>query len=288
MQISSSISIWSTNYIPVVSASGVSYLLDDYPASAAYSLRQLKSTEVDVVRVRRSSDNAESNFNPTEITDGTLTAWTGANNGFVVTWYDQAGVKNLTQSTAANQPRLVSSGTVILKNGLPAVNFDGSNDFIDNFSGTVLNTTNATVMTVSTNTLAADLACVATHHNGGNKTIRLLNDARVGGLISFGVTNTSSTQYYANLSTSRAAGTQLLQIGIIDSSKNMSAFDNGATGGTDTYTGTTNSNGIKLGSQYLSGSILQGSIQEYIAWNSDQSSNRTAIETNINDHYSIY
>jgi hypothetical protein len=267
---------------------GVSYLLDDYPASAAYSLRQLKSTEVDVVRVRRSSDNAESNFNPTEITDGTLTAWTGANNGFVVTWYDQAGAKNLTQSTAANQPKLVSSGTVILKNGLPAVNFDGSNDFIDNFSGTVLNTTNATVMTVSTNTLAADLACVATHHNGGNKTIRLLNDARVGGLTSFGVTNTSSTQYYANLSTSRAAGTQLLQIGIIDSSKNMSAFDNGSTGGTDTYTGTTNSNGIKLGSQYLSGSILQGSIQEYVAWNSDQTSNRTDIETNINDYYSIY
>jgi len=33
---------------------------------------------------------------------------------------------------------------------------------------------------------------------------------------------------------------------------------------------------------------LNGILQEIIFYNSDQSSNRTGIETNINDFYSIY
>ena len=37
-----------------------------------------------------------------------------------------------------------------------------------------------------------------------------------------------------------------------------------------------------------SGYLLQGFVQEIIIYNSDQSSNRTEIETNINDFYSIY
>ena len=72
-------------------------LLDTYPnASAAYSLRDLASASVGsaVVRVRRSSDNTEQDFTAVEITDGTLTTFTGANNGFVTTWYDQSGKGN--------------------------------------------------------------------------------------------------------------------------------------------------------------------------------------------------
>jgi len=34
--------------------------------------------------------------------------------------------------------------------------------------------------------------------------------------------------------------------------------------------------------------LWQGNIQEVIFYPSDQSSNRTGIETNINDFYSIY
>ena len=38
----------------------------------------------------------------------------------------------------------------------------------------------------------------------------------------------------------------------------------------------------------LAQSFWNGLIQEYIVYTSDQSSNRTGIETNINDYYSIY
>jgi len=36
------------------------------------------------------------------------------------------------------------------------------------------------------------------------------------------------------------------------------------------------------------GQAVDGRIQEIIIWNSNESSNRTDIETNINDYYSIY
>lgn len=53
-------------------------LLDYYPdAAAAYSLRDLSQEWIGqpVVRVRRSSDNAERDFTSAEITDGTLLTW---------------------------------------------------------------------------------------------------------------------------------------------------------------------------------------------------------------------
>ena len=91
-------------------------LLADYPgASAAYSLRNLIDTTTNVVRVRRSSDNTEQDFTATEITDGTLTTFTGANDGFVTTWYDQSGNgTDVLQSSASLKPRLVLNGVIEL------------------------------------------------------------------------------------------------------------------------------------------------------------------------------
>jgi hypothetical protein len=38
----------------------------------------------------------------------------------------------------------------------------------------------------------------------------------------------------------------------------------------------------------ISGGRYDGKFAEFIIYPSDQSANRTAIETNINDHYNIY
>jgi len=51
-------------------------LLDNYAgAAAAYSLRKLARNTTSVVRVRRSSDNAEKDFTAGEAANGTLTDW---------------------------------------------------------------------------------------------------------------------------------------------------------------------------------------------------------------------
>jgi len=107
-------------------------LLDAVPgAAAAYSLRQLSNAYTGpVVTVRRSSDDAEADFKASEIDDGTLAAFCGAGDGFVKQWWDQSGYeRHGSQTTTTYQPKIVSTGSVILEEGKPALQFDGIADF---------------------------------------------------------------------------------------------------------------------------------------------------------------
>jgi len=108
-------------------------LLDLVPgAAAAYSLRSLSNSYAGpVVTVRRSSDDAEEDFTASEVSGGTLAAFCGAGDGFVKTWHSQTGSNDATQTTAGYQPKIVSSGVVILEEGKPAIQFDGSDDFFE-------------------------------------------------------------------------------------------------------------------------------------------------------------
>ena len=99
-------------------------LLDLYPgAAAAYSLRSLRTAYGGpVVRVRRSSDSTEQDFTATQVTDGTLTTFCGAGNGFVRTWYDQSeNGRHLGQTATASQLSIVTSGALESDGGLPAI-----------------------------------------------------------------------------------------------------------------------------------------------------------------------
>jgi len=120
------------NAIHSFNRAGFVGLLDQYTGAAAgYSLRRLSVNTTNVVRVRRSSDNAEDDFTADEITDGTLLSWVGntaSDNGFVTTWYDQAGSNDATQATAASQPQIVSAGSLITSNGYTVIEYDGTDD----------------------------------------------------------------------------------------------------------------------------------------------------------------
>jgi hypothetical protein len=105
--------------------------LDSFTTSlwGVYGLRRLRSTYAgSCLRVRRSSDNAEQDigFSSGLLDTASLLSFIGANSGFIVNWYDQSGAaKNIAQSTAANQPRIVNAGVY---DG--AIVFDGSNDYL--------------------------------------------------------------------------------------------------------------------------------------------------------------
>jgi hypothetical protein len=117
------------------------FLLDELSVKPKYahSLRLLSSTYTgDCLRVRRSSDNAEQDigFSSTAASNGqryidtaALLAFVGAGNGFVTTWYDQSGEGNdADQSTAGDQPQIVTSGAVIENRyGHPQIFFDDTN-----------------------------------------------------------------------------------------------------------------------------------------------------------------
>ena len=104
---------------------GGSGLLDIYPdASVGYSLRNLKDSQSGnpVIRIRRASDNIEQDFIAEEITDGTLATFCSGTDGLVATWYDQSSNSNHAfNTTALNQPKLVSNGVVSTSGGKPAV-----------------------------------------------------------------------------------------------------------------------------------------------------------------------
>ena len=104
----------------------VSGLLFDYPnPERAYSLRQLAGyaggLEIPVIRVRRSNDNVEQDFTAAEISDGTLTTFTGINDGFVVKVYDQNGIFHISQTTVNRQAKIVDAGSLLLENGKPTM-----------------------------------------------------------------------------------------------------------------------------------------------------------------------
>jgi hypothetical protein len=105
------------------------FLIDRFSdALVAYSLRSLSSSTTNVIKARRSSDNAELDFTALEITDGTLTTWTGSNDGFVTTIYDQVGSNNMTQTTALKQGLIVVNGTLQTEGGNPIILRSASND----------------------------------------------------------------------------------------------------------------------------------------------------------------
>ena len=116
-------------------------LLDTYGgAAAAYSLRGLSTPYVTggtpyACQVRNSS-NATADigfvYNPLtgeyDLDIAALLAHCGGGDGFVTEWYDQSGNGyDATQSTAADQPQIVSSGSVLTENGKPCANFTGTN-----------------------------------------------------------------------------------------------------------------------------------------------------------------
>jgi len=85
--------------------------------SGAYSFRKLKSTySGPAIRIRRASDNLETDINFLGYVPGLGSPWDeaaaaahcAATTCTVVTWYDQSGnARHLTQATPANQPALV-------------------------------------------------------------------------------------------------------------------------------------------------------------------------------------
>lgn len=269
-------------------ASAVPLLLDTYLAAAAYSLRKLRTAYTgSAIRVRRSSDNTEQDigFVGNDLDTASLLSFVGAGSGFVTTWYDQQGSFNVTQAGSTGQPRIVNAGTLETKGGIPAVKFDGSNDTLSRTGVAFLNTTSMSYFSVSAAGATGIFSVVHSQSSVSNNSIRTFCDSRITPNRNLIVSSASGT-YFADLSTARVDTNQRLLSSFIDASKNMSAFDNGATGGTDTYVGTTDNNGLTLGRQTtLYGNIF---IQEFIAFNTYESANRTAIESNINGYYGIY
>jgi hypothetical protein len=257
-------------------------LLDTYTgAAAAYSLRLLDSTYTgDAIRVRRASDNAEQDigFDDNELDTAALATFCSGTDGFVKTWYDQSGNANdATQTTTSAQPKIYdASAGVVTENGKPAVEFNGT----------------SFTMSASANLTGAVSIFLVYRRNttAGNYILDGQNSTR---LAVGGVTDTGQFQVYVSSGVgglTDVLNQQNLGYVLADGANSEVAL-NGNTATTGDSGNAVNTSTIYFGARLGSSSWLNGKIQEVVYYDFNQTSptnNRTGIEANINDFYSIY
>ena len=256
-----------------------SLLLDTYTgASAAYSLRKLRTLYTgSAVRVRRASDNTEQDigFTAGELDTTSLASFCGSSDGFVKVWYCQSGNSNdAEQTTTGNQPKIYDGSTgVVTENGKPAVEFDGASTYLRNSN---LTTSGAhTIFTVD-QYIDEDNENVLYDSDTSPQSIAFVNGSDQWN-ISYG--NNFNTLHNANSS-------QNLHGFFIDGASSE-FYENGVSVATGNV-GTNNMSGVTIGATRAAAVPWRGMIQEFLIYDSDQSSNRTGIETNLNTFYSIY
>jgi hypothetical protein len=311
------------NYRPYAVAAAQNLLLDDYSgAAAAYSLRKLdKDYTGSAIRVRRSNDNTEQDigFVGNDLDTASLKTFVGANSGFVTTWYNQgdSSGRDVSQSTAANQPRIVNAGVVDRQNGKVAMIYDGSNDFLEaatashweflhfgsfytNFgvarAGNVTDPEAIYIIWGTTITVLRRGAYLA--HDTRNS---LPRDRVLVHVIATASTP-SIVALNAQTAGSTPANTQFTSFllgapnAITPANRSELATNNNAVQKNNIENATNQAGnpnhplafGMGRNASSTAQLFLLGSIQEQIFYNSNQLANRTAIQNNINSYYGIY
>ena len=198
----------------------------------------------------------------------------GVGDGFVSTWYDQSGnANNATQATTTAQPKIVDAGALVVG----GLDFDGVDDALDA----------AGVVTANG---AKDTTIIVGKVSGADQIF--IDNLSTLDPHAIGSSSDGNFQLYADLLNDRFYGTadaneNLHFVYKADVSNQSTGSLNGVVdtlnAGTDGYTG-----GIKIGMYRTGAGPLDGTINELIVYASDQSANRTGIETNINAAYTIY
>ena len=209
-----------------------------------------------------------------DISNFQVTVFKGA--GLVETWYDQSGNSNdAVQATAGSQPKIVNAGSF-----LNELDFDGTDD-------------NFELTSVLGMTSAGAIFSVAESGGGNDK---LILDNRDSGVDGFRLMRFNNELQYrwqsatAATSTNPGTNTKFIAFANHDGS-NASAAVNGATATTTSDTSSISVAAkphIGARSFLTASNVWDGTINELIIYNSDQNANRSALQTNINSHYSIF
>lgn len=246
-------------------------LLDTYSGAAvAYSsARRLSSTYTgSLIRVRRSSDNTEQDigYDSNNVLDeSALTTFVGAGNGFITTWYDQSGNgKNATQSTAANQPQIITSGTISKTNNKPSI------ISADPYNLSLTRATNIRSVFLVNKLAASSSTCFllgdSVNYDYHTQTTAYLDNFATPSVING---NNYINNILTNFSSTGIRTTNQQLISMIHTTNNA------------------NVNQITRDRNFNNRTWF-GTLQEIVLYSSDKTTDRVGIQNNINTFYSIY
>jgi hypothetical protein len=218
-------------------------------------------------------------------------------NGFVQTWYDQSGnvpANDAVQTTAANQPKIVDAGSLVkTTSNLPAI------DFTSSFTGL----TASRFITGQSNAFFSVYEAEAGDSTQSQVIFRQGSSYRIAcevipnGRVSSSLRDGGGDSVSASSGGDLATGVPLLQ-SVFIGARGVNGLTNFVNGANEVNVNTSAIEDVDFSSvdtgSFGIGAIpnnsaydMHGSIQELIIYNSDQSSNRPAIEANIANQYGI-
>ena len=252
-------------------------LLEQYPGSVGgYSLRKISAQYTgNAIEVTRESDSTTQDIgfdSNGDLDTSALTTFCAGTNGFITTWYDQGtNVNNATTLTLGSSPKIYDSSTgLITVNGKPAMLFDEGDEF---FRMPIPSSSRQDFFVVlKTN----DPQWILMEGDDTSDYNFAINSASLSSTIS---NNYGTPSYYKNgVLQSPSTRTDMYNIFSTDTQLLLTNL----AGDSSTW-----GNQFDFGF-YSSQNSLQGYVQEAIYYNSDQSSNQSDIENNINSYYNIY
>ena len=251
-------------------------LLDTYTgAAAAYSVRKLdKDYTGNCMRVRRSSDEATQDIGfdgNGDLDTAAIATFCSGTFGYVTRWYDQSGNGNdATQSTGSDQPMIYDrvAAAVVTVNGKPGIEGVSTSSRLSVSS--VMTLTDFAVSMVYEEKRSNEMSwghntTFYNYHTGSGGRVNAISGLNWISNIAIG----DQGHYFLNAATSSA-----------EVHMNSSSLTTGTYGNVYQFQDIFNGHNNTFG--------YTAPIQEWIIWPSDQSSNRTGIETNINDYFDIY
>jgi len=257
-------------------------LVEDYPgAEVAWSVRKVSGVYTGYcMKVRRASDNTEQDIGFD--TDGNLDTdaietFCTTNDGFVSVWYDQSGDgHDLTQTTAANQPQIYdgTAQEVLKVFDRPSIRFDDTPTYLIQGTQAIINTSGGYAFSVVG--VNPDATNQAFGVLGSNTSVVVAGLARDG--------NVGANQIGMSVGGYHVNGTQITssnQDKLYDATETQGIVhiaNYGNTSGTDrnywpTYPHLT--------------FYANAQMQEFVAWHTDQSSNQSDIEDDMDTYYGV-
>ena len=207
-----------------------------------------------------------------------------ARNGFVETSYDQsANLRDAIQSTATNQPSIVQNGGIVKVNSKPAITFDGNDNFLE-----VDGTGSAEAYSFSP---SGDMGMFIVSKQFTGNVVDSRDGAGDGIFLQQASANTTRFRYNGDGSIDITAtrDAQHFSTMTLDGTT-LSASVDGGTASTDTVTaGVSTTNNLVLGKAFSgnNSNFVDGEIQEAIFYENNKTSEKSDIETDIDNFYSI-